>query len=1002
MMKKERSIFRMILTAMLVVLGLEVLLLLLAFYFSNMGPQMNQNAMDIVEKQVENRSAYLENIMLANQDLSVLSAKINETTASLTEEGAIDLETLDDSGENAMPLLSAVSSDLISTLRSKSVTGIFMVLNTEDLDQIGADVTLPGVYIRDLDPSTTPSERNADLLLERSPIQLVKQMDVSTDKGWFSSFPPEALEEESFIYQVFQAAYQDKGQLDAAEYGRWTRKPFVLKGDGRSALAYTIPLIFEDGTVYGVLGVEMLTSYMQSLIPNKELQNQGFGTYYLASTREELSGKSVEFQEAACSSSAGTIQNFSAESMTLTKESGDYWLKDTQTNKVSFASVRPLTLYSRNAPFSGEQWVLVGTVETTYLFAFSNHVIFLMGVAIVMIVAVGLICSLIVSRYLARPISKLSGEVAAAQKNPTAMPKFSATHIRELDQFATAVTQLSHDVLNTSTKFLRIMEMASVDLGGYEVRKDSPTVYVTENFFSMLGIPEKKEENLTKERFQEIMTEFESVCRSSKGYAGDLIYHIPLPDGKIRYVRIETTSEADAQVGLVEDVTAVTTERLRIEHERDYDPLTGLYSRRAFQRESEAIFARPEKLKHAALIMMDTDNLKHMNDTFGHDWGDKYIRRAGQCLAWNTPPGTLCARISGDEFNVLFYGYDSQEAIREEIRNLKTAVKETSLTLPSGRELHLSISGGIAWYPENSREFPIMKKYADFAMYQVKRTQKGELAEFDPEIYRKEAAATEKRQQFQKLIREELVRYYFQPIISGKTGETIAYEALMRVSLPMITNPGQVMELAREEGCLHEIERITMFKSAESYLFLEREGLISGKEKLFVNSVASQHMTEAESKEYMRRFTSLQSRLVVEITEEEGMDSSALEIKRNTLGLQGNFALDDYGSGYSNEKNLIDLSPAYIKVDISIIRDIDKSQDKQQIVSNIVSYAHRRNMQIVAEGMETAAELETVLALGVDLLQGYFLARPAAVPSKISDEALAVIQAFEAKQTASS
>lgn len=81
------------------------------------------------------------------------------------------------------------------------------------------------------------------------------------------------------------------------------------------------------------------------------------------------------------------------------------------------------------------------------------------------------------------------------------------------------------------------------------------------------------------------------------------------------------------------------------------------------------------------------------------------------------------------------------------------------------------------------------------------------------------------------------------------------------------------------------------------------------------------------------------------------------------------------GSGYSNEKNLIDLSPAYIKVDISIIRDIDKSQDKQQIVSNIVSYAHERNMQIIAEGMETAAELETVLALGVDLLQGYFLAR---------------------------
>ena len=243
MMKKGRSVFRMILTAMLVVLGLEVLLLLAVVYFSNMGPQMNRNAMDIVEKQVENRSAYLENVMLANQDLKVLAAKINETTGSLLEDGTLELETMDDSGENAMPLLTAVSEDLISTLRSKSVTGIFMILNTEDLDEAGAGMTLPGVYIRDLDPATTPSGKNSDLLLERSPIQLVKEMDISTDKGWFSSFQPEALSEESFIYGAFQAAYKDKAQLDAEEYGRWTRKPYVLKGDDRSAISYTMPLI---------------------------------------------------------------------------------------------------------------------------------------------------------------------------------------------------------------------------------------------------------------------------------------------------------------------------------------------------------------------------------------------------------------------------------------------------------------------------------------------------------------------------------------------------------------------------------------------------------------------------------------------------------------------------------------------------------------------------------------------------------------------------------------
>ena len=147
-----------------------------------------------------------------------------------------------------------------------------------------------------------------------------------------------------------------------------------------------------------------------------------------------------------------------------------------------------------------------------------------------------------------------------------------------------------------------------------------------------------------------------------------------------------------------------------------------------------------------------------------------------------------------------------------------------------------------------------------------------------------------------------------------------------------------------------------------------------------------------------RSFSSIQERIVVEITEEEGLDMVSLEAKRNMPGFSGMFALDDYGSGYSNEKNLLALSPAYIKVNIAIIRDIDKSQDKQQIVANIVSYAHERNMQVIAEGMETAAELETVLDLDVDLLQGYFLARPSAVPGTVSDEAFAVIQAHASDQ----
>ena len=133
---------------------------------------------------------------------------------------------------------------------------------------------------------------------------------------------------------------------------------------------------------------------------------------------------------------------------------------------------------------------------------------------------------------------------------------------------------------------------------------------------------------------------------------------------------------------------------------------------------------------------------------------------------------------------------------------------------------------------------------------------------------------------------------------------------------------------------------------------------------------------------------------MVEITEEEELNLDVLETKRRQLGGVGSFALDDYGSGYSNSNTLLVLAPDYIKVDLTIIRDIDKDPDKQQLVVDIVQYAHDRGRQVVAEGIETPEELRCVIDLGVDLLQGYYLAKPAVIPPAIAPEAKLVIDAM--------
>lgn len=985
------TIFHTILRSMLWILFIEIALLVGILYLCRINTSLEQNAVDILQIQTENRQNYLQGQMLDAQDLSSLAGKINAVTQAMLDDGEISLDTLDSGSDTASPLLLSIGDSLISSMRHRPITGIFVVLNTHDLDTREKGEPLPCLYLRDLDPNSSPSQRNSDLMLVRAPAQVVQSLYIATDTSWTPSINYGANGSSGFLYPVFQAAYHGNGELDAADYGHWTSSPYTLSGDDHSAIAYTIPLILDDGTVYGVLGVEILESYLQALLPGTELQNDSSGTYLLGVASNSAIGKDDLTVSVISASPAANAPQQSYDQTLLLKPSKRGGYQSDSPLGLCHAAVAPLTLYNRNAPFSNEQMLLIGSVPVSALYAFSGDVVRLLIIAVLVVLTAGLFSSLVLARKLSRPISRLSDEVAHARESRSSIPMLSATGIIELDRFSSAFTQLGREVLDTSTKFLRIMDMASVELGGYELRSAPDSIYVTDNFFDLLGMPGVDADDLTAQSFRELLQRFERSCPHSPAPDGAMLYHIRLPSGKERYLRIETTHEDGTQVGLAEDVTANTLEKLRIEHERDYDTLTDLYNRRAFRRICAEFFCSPEKLGHAALLMFDLDNLKQINDTFGHDWGDEYIRLTGECFAKNAPARTVCARISGDEFNALFYGYNDQDTLRADICALKAALEQSVVQLPSGRELRVSVSGGVAWYPESSTNLITLRKYADFAMYQVKHSRKGELLEFDPEVYRTDLQERRCHEEFRRLINEELVTYHFQPIIDAKDGSVFAYEALMRVDLPTLHSPADVLRLAREENCLHEVERITFFRASSAYQALENAGKVVPSALLFVNSIASQYLTPDELSEYSARYASILPRIVIEITEEELLDPKALRIKQTIPGSSGAFALDDYGSGYSNERSLLELSPNYIKIDLSIIRDIDTDANKRQIVSNTVSYAHQRGMKVVAEGLETADEVRTVLSLGVDLLQGFFLAMPQVEPGGASEESLAVI-----------
>ena len=986
--EKTQPIFRTIFGAMMLVLVAEILLLVISIQVTDVDGRLNQNAKDMLAMQVRNRVGYMQDLMQDAQNLTELSDYIDQATLSMVNTGRLDLDALNTDSEQSSALLAAIAPELVNTLRARSVTGIFVVLNTEDLRLLDVGSGVPGIYLRDLDPDARPSEENADLLIERGSAAVVKALGITTDKSWQPVLRYYGLKDRGFFKEPFLRAYEDNARLSEEYYGRWTTSTYTISGDDRSAIAYSQPLILPDGTVYGVVGVELLTSYVQEKMPYEELQNEKRGAYFLVSTTADEDAEEFVVSKSVTSSQDRYALEAPESMMRCERRADGCWLN--LHKRDYYAVAMPISLYSRNAPFSEEHWLLIGAVNSQTLFAFAQNVRNVLTAVVVGTLVLGILSSLLIAHKLARPVELLYYEVVDGQEKKK-FPELSHTKIRELDRLADALTSLNSELLNNSTKFLRIMDMASVELGGYELRFDTGSVYVTDNFFSLLGEPQPADRFLSVRRFEETLTRIQLSRPCTTTERGDKLLTIR-KDGQTRYVLLRVTKDWNVQVGLAEDVTIATLERLRIEHERDYDILTGLYNRQAFQRVCGELFEDPQQLGTAALLMMDLDNLKHINATYAHDWGDQYIHRTGLSLAEITPAGTVVARLSGDEFMLLFYGYLNREQIREKVHILSDAMQKSVAVLPGGSELRISISGGMAWYPEDSRDMETLKKYADFALYQVKHSHKGCLQEFSMESYRREAQTAQLRRDFQQLLTEERVYYVFQPIFSAHDGRVMAYEALMRSDMERLRSPATIMKLAREQGALQEIERLTFFKSLETFDHLRSEGLVRRDAMLFINSIASIALPREDSEYMDSRWHELRRQMVIEITEEEAIDREAMETKRHAPGFSGMFALDDYGSGYSNEGSLLELSPRFIKVDLAIIRGIDTDPDKQQIVQNIVAYAHPRSMQIIAEGVETAEELKKVLELGVDGLQGYFLAKPANIPTRIAPAARQIIE----------
>ncbi|MBP3855808.1 MAG: EAL domain-containing protein [Ruminiclostridium sp.] len=249
------------------------------------------------------------------------------------------------------------------------------------------------------------------------------------------------------------------------------------------------------------------------------------------------------------------------------------------------------------------------------------------------------------------------------------------------------------------------------------------------------------------------------------------------------------------------------------------------------------------------------------------------------------------------------------------------------------------------------------------------------------EIYREKDFELDKLDKFKQLVSRNEFLYNFQPIVDARNGEIYAYEVLMRTSDDIGLKPLEVLKYAEISHMLDNIERSTFFNALKYYK--DNYDKFCGK-KIFINSIPSVILPDDELAKLQSLYADISENIVVEILENDDDDDTtiaAFDNLRNILNC--NIAVDDYGSGYSNDMKVLNNNPNFIKIDMSLITSIDTDSKKQLLVSNLIKFGKKYNIKILAEGVETKEELAKVIELGVDLIQGFYTARPSkdVVPS---------------------
>ena len=437
---------------------------------------------------------------------------------------------------------------------------------------------------------------------------------------------------------------------------------------------------------------------------------------------------------------------------------------------------------------------------------------------------------------------------------------------------------------------------------------------------------------------------------------------------------------ATRMAGSMSNITARKTAEEQLVHDALHDALTGLPNRALFlDRLTQALNrAEREPDRRCAVLFLDLDRFKVVNDGFSHAVGDQLLvgtaRRLTACLR----PGDTVARIGGDEFTILIDGVDSIEEAQRVASRVQAALSEPFMI--EGRDLVVTASVGIAVSEPGSRSAELLRN-SDIAMYNAKREGTASHAVFSTSMHKRVVTRLRLETELREAIEGERLGVVYQPIVDLGTGHLRGFEALARWPGDQEVSPGEFIPVAEETGLIQPLGRLVLHKACTQLAAWRERGVVNGNTTVSVN-VSGRQLVEAElTADVTSALT--ESGLPADLLRLEITESSILHdparipelldrLERKGVRVQ----IDDFGTGYSSLSFLRRFSGDALKIDRSFVASIRQEDGSEEIISAIIGLAHSLNLGSIAEGVENHDQLRLLQELGCERAQGFLFGRP--------------------------